>query len=111
MRQYREQNREKLRKYNREYAKNHREYFQAYYRNNRKRLNKQSRELIQDYQYYTADALYHRMPWSPEEDAVVLAHEDTYANIALMLGRTYDGVAQRAHKLRKRGHDDCSRID
>ena len=109
-RRYREENRDKVRKsQSRYYEENRdkaREYRRRYYEENRDIIN-QEKKIHHAQNARTSNLLASKKgaPYSPEEDALILADNGmtTYQK-AIELGRTYASVNVRKHHLRARAN-------
>ena len=109
-RRYREENREKVLERKRRYYEENRdkrlEYRRRYREENRDILN-QGNKIYQAQNTRTSNLLAYKKgaPYSPEEDALILADNGmtTYQK-AIELGRTYPSVRIRKHHLRARAN-------
>ena len=63
----------------------------------RERERERARRAVADVAQFAVVAP--RTPWSPDEDATVLAWTGTLVDLALHLGRTYGSVASRRTDL------------
>ena len=109
-RSYREENRDKMLDYQRSYREENRDkmldYKRRYYEENRDILN-QGSKISQVQNTRTSNLLASKKgaPYSPEEDALILAENGmtTYQK-AIELGRTYASVKARKQHLRARAN-------
>ena len=109
-RRYREENRDKERERNRRYREENRDkmldYKRRYYEENRDILN-QGSKVCQVQNTRTSNLLASKKgaPYSPEEDALILADNGmTIYQKAIELGRTYASVKARKQHLRARAN-------
>ena len=107
---YYEENRDKVREYKRSYREENRDkmldYKRRYYEENRDILN-QGRKIRHAQKTRTSNLLASKKgaPYSPEEDALILAENGmTIYQKAIELGRTYASVRIRKHHLRARAN-------
>lgn len=109
-RRYHEENRDKRLEYARRYREENRDkmldYKRRYYEDNRDILN-QGSKISQVQNTRTSNLLASKkgVPYSPEEDALILADNGmTIYQKAIELGRTYQSVGMRKQRLRARAN-------
>lgn len=106
-RRYREENREEIREYSRRYREENREAVlerqRRHYEENREALLERDRRYREEIRDMTREvATRNGEPYTPAEDAHILASDEPAAVIAVELGRTIASIKRRQETLRQK---------